>query len=592
MNEVNRGANHEEASVVTVENVRYCDTSQLQEVVALSGMGTLFITAELECLFANDILATLLGTQSRLLKNFGWTYFITATELPFIFERVRALLALPEPPIERLFFSVRLDVSPVIATDNSILESLPTDTVVIKYIEAHLRVVRSNTVNGMLIFWHDISEAPLHLYFNDPLTGLLSRACFTETLKKNLEQVSPYDPLAIFYIDLAHFKRMNEAYGYELGDDILREVALRLKTVSEESFPIIRMSGDEFLLIHPTIRDYFGATEFAEKLLAALLQPVDLSPDLKVQLSVSIGILLVFNKLFSVDFLMKQVELALLKAKSAGKNTYAFYSSEFQETHDHRYSLIQKLHFAIENEEIQVFYQPQKSISDDQIIGYEALIRWNHAENGMIKPDFFVPLLEENDLIEHYGFWVLKTACMQYHQWLRKGYVSEETHLAVNLSPYQLRKPNFVAMLDHLLKTLDFPPERLSIELTESTLLDNNARTLITLRSIKDMGVRLALDDFGAGYASLSYLKKIPLDIIKIDRQFITHLATNQVDRAITESVIGLAKALGIYVIAEGVDSYESLSVLKSLGCDGYQGYFISEPQPANRIYMSDEAAE
>ncbi len=424
----------------------------------------------------------------------------------------------------------------------------------------------------------------------DYLTGLLCRSRTIETLSQKTQCASPYAPLAVYHIDIAQFKRINETYGYQTGDTILREVAQRLASITDESFPLIRLSGDEFLLIHTRIHDYFLATEFADKLIAQLtLTPILISENDTLLLCIAIGVLLVFNDGITPEMILKQVDFATVKAKAQGKNSYSFYSTEIHETHTHKNNLISKLSSAIDRQEIKVFYQPQKSIIDGKTIGYEALIRWNHSENGMIKPEYFIPLLEQNHLIEQYGFWVLKTACEQYQEWLRQNLIHEGNHICVNLSPYQLKQPNFIALFEKLLNEISFPPEQLSIELTESVLLDNNLHTSIALKAIKDMGVNIALDDFGSGYASFSYLKKFPIDTIKIDRQFIQQLSTNKIDRAITESIINLAKAIGIYVIAEGVDSLQSLNILKTLQCDGYQGYLISEPKPANMLDFNDQ---
>jgi len=435
------------------------------------------------------------------------------------------------------------------------------------------------------------AEAEIHrLAYYDPLTQLPNRRLLHDRLAQALAS-SGRSPRhgAVLFLDLDNFKTLNDTRGHAVGDQLLIEVARRLQTtlregdtVSRLADTVSRLGGDEFVLV---LEDLSEATEEAavqarlvgEKLRDALALPYDLSNG-EFHCTASFGVTLFHGHDDSIESLLKQADLALYQAKNAGRNTLRFFDPAMQAALDERSALEADLRRALKRRQLHLHYQAQLD-STRRIIGAEALLRWAHPERGAVAPDTFIPLAEETGLILPIGHWVLETACAQIKAWSGNA-ATRDLRLAVNVSARQFRQTGFVAEVEKVLSDSGIDPTRLKIELTESLVIDNVIDTIARMQALKSLGVSFAMDDFGTGFSSLSYLKRLPLDQLKIDRSFVRDLAHDPNDAAIVQTIITMGRTLGLNVIAEGVESEAQLEFLASHGCHAYQGYLFSRPVP------------
>jgi EAL domain-containing protein (putative c-di-GMP-specific phosphodiesterase class I) len=325
-----------------------------------------------------------------------------------------------------------------------------------------------------------------------------------------------------------------------------------------------------------------SAAHIASKILTALRQPFRLEDGMQVAISASIGIATFPECAEDIDLLMQAAGVAMYQAKSDGRNLYHFYMPEMNAKARQRLMLEQALRLAVKDDEFSLHYQPQVDIASGNVVGYEALLRWQHEQIGRVAPSTFVPMLEETGLIIPMGQWVFSTGCRQRHAW--DGVLPEQCVLSVNLSPRQFVDKKLVSQIQQVLETNELPAYQLEIELTESMLMSNTEHTREVLRSLKRLGLKLSVDDFGTGYSSLAYLKQFSLDALKIDKQFIDHLTTSKKDEAIARSIIQLGHNLGMQVIAEGVETGEQVEALQELGCDVVQGFYFGRPVPAGEV--------
>ena len=427
-----------------------------------------------------------------------------------------------------------------------------------------------------------------HLAFYDPLTRLPNRRLLLDRLRQALASVARSGCTgALLFIDLDNFKTLNDTLGHDIGDLLLQQVAKRLETCVREGDTVARLGGDEFvIMLEDLSKNHLEAAEQAElvgnKVLSTLNQPYQLTSH-EYHNTPSIGVTLFSDNSLSVDDLMKQADIAMYQSKKAGRNTLHFFDPRMQETIDKRATLERELRNALDKQQFQLYYQLQvDGIQTDgahQPIGAEALIRWNHPEQGLISPAQFIPLAEETGLILSIGQWVLDTACAQIKRWEREG-VSESFVLAVNVSAKQFRQINFVDQVKAVVTHHAIKPFLLKLELTESLLLDNIEDTIATMNALKGIGVQFSLDDFGTGYSSLQYLKRLPLDQIKIDQSFVRDIVFDANDRAIVKTIIAMARSLNLNYIAEGVETEEQSQLLLDMGCSHFQGYFFGKPMP------------
>ncbi|NOJ45016.1 EAL domain-containing protein [Bradyrhizobium archetypum] len=426
--------------------------------------------------------------------------------------------------------------------------------------------------------WQQVQEQISHMARHDALTNLPNRTLFREQLEKALRLAKRSDQLAVLCLDLDHFKDINDSLGHPVGDALLKEVARRLGECVTEHDTVARLGGDEFAIV----QFCSDCDPSAVALLAShVVEKVSAAYEVaghQLVIGVSIGISLAPEDGKNPDELLKKADLALYRAKEDGRGTYRFFEAGMDARAQARRLLELDLRAALQRAEFEVYYQPIRDVAKDVVVAFEALARWNHSLRGMISPANFIPLAEETGLIVPIGEWVLRQACIDAAQWPR------DVGVAVNLSPVQFKNPNLVQTVKQALKASGLPAHRLELEITESVLLQNSEATLSVLHELRAFGVRISLDDFGTGYSSLSYLRSFPFDKIKIDRSFVTELATREDSMAIVRAVTGLGKSLGIVTTAEGVETDAQFDLLRREGCTQAQGYLFSPPRPAAEV--------
>jgi len=417
------------------------------------------------------------------------------------------------------------------------------------------------------------------LAYHDPLTGLPNRLLLQDRLHQAIAQAERMNTtLALVFLDLDNFKKINDSLGHAAGDALLREVAQRLKRCVRDSDTLSRQGGDEFVLILRDLRGVDSCVPVLGKIMEALQEPFAWE-DNELSTSASLGIALYPQDGRDFETLRKKADMAMYRAKEAGRNTYRFFDEEMDEEAVEHLLLRSGLRRAIERGEFLLHYQPQIDLSSGRVIGVEALLRWQHPEYGLVPPGRFIPIAEESGLIVPIGEWVLHEACRQTARWLQAGL--PPLVVAVNLSAMQFRRHSVEQAVRQALADTGLPAVQLELELTESTLIQDVEQVLTTVRRLKHLGVKLSIDDFGTGYSSLSYLKRFDIDKLKIDQSFIRDLASNPDDAAIVHAVIQMAHSLGLRAIAEGVETPQLLQRLLAFGCDEAQGYHYAHPLPA-----------
>lgn len=419
-----------------------------------------------------------------------------------------------------------------------------------------------------------------YLAFYDPLTGLPNRRLLQDRLSQTLVNNSrSQQRSALLFIDLDHFKLLNDTYGHDNGDILLKQVAERLLSCVREGDTVARLGGDEFVIILENlgVQDFEAASlaeGIASKILIVLNVPYLIGIHEHIS-TPSIGIVIIDNQL-SINEILKQADIAMYQAKKAGRNTVRFFNPEMQASINSRVNMERSLRAALEKNEFTLFYQPQCD-SNGVTIGVEALIRWNKHGKDMVSPAEFIPLAEETGLIVPIGAWVLETACAQLKQWKNDAQM-QRLSLSVNISAKQLRQSDFCSQLSSLISRYDIDPTLLKLELTESMLLENMEETIACMNQLGKMNISFSLDDFGTGYSSLQYLKRLPLYQLKIDQSFVRDISSDPSDRAIVSTIIAMANNLNLRVIAEGVETIEQHQFLLNEGCNEFQGYYFGKP--------------
>ncbi|MBI3775417.1 MAG: EAL domain-containing protein [Gammaproteobacteria bacterium] len=414
---------------------------------------------------------------------------------------------------------------------------------------------------------------------HDALTELPNRTLFLDRLTQSVAYARWHRRLvAIMFLDLDRFKHINDTLGHDAGDQLLQALAVRLKATLRDRDTVARFGGDEFAILLDDVASEKDVALLANKILEAMRQPYLIGGH-KFHLTVSIGISLYPNDGQDNSTLLRNADIAMYRAKDLGKNTYQLYSAEMSHRAFERLALEASLHHALEQNEFVIFYQPQVNMATQELLGMEALLRWRHPELGLMAPADFLELLEESGLIVAVGDWVLRSACEQARAWCDAGL--GPIRVAVNLSGHQLRQPNFLSCVTEQVKRCRLPNGCLELEITETVLMQDAERALNTLAAIDRASIRVAIDDFGTGYSSLGYLKRFPIDTLKIDRSFVHDITTDPQDAAIVRSVIAMARNLKLEIVAEGVEHEAQLAFLRNEHCDIIQGYFISPALPA-----------
>jgi diguanylate cyclase (GGDEF)-like protein/PAS domain S-box-containing protein len=426
-----------------------------------------------------------------------------------------------------------------------------------------------------------------NLAFYDPLTGLPNRRLLIDRLKHALAASARSGMHgAVLFLDLDNFKTLNDSLGHDVGDLLLQQVAQRLTAAAREGDTIARIGGDEFIVILENLSEKaIIAAEHAkiigDKFLAALNGPYLLST-YECRSSPSIGVTLFNDHASGIEDLLKQADIAMYQAKKAGRNALRFFDPKMQDAISHLVNLERELRVALEQQQFQLYFQVQVDISN-RPVGVEALLRWIHPEKGLVEPLLFIPLAEENNLILSIGNWVLDKACEQLKKWELIPDMCK-LKLSINVSAKQFHQVDFINQIKSVVEKYGINPEMLKLELTESMLLENIEETIGTMNVLRGIGIQFSLDDFGTGYSSLQYLKKLPLNQLKIDQSFVHEIAMNSSDQAIVRTIIVMAQSLNLNVIAEGVETLEQRTMLLSNGCTSYQGYFFGKPMPSEQI--------
>jgi diguanylate cyclase (GGDEF)-like protein/PAS domain S-box-containing protein len=422
-------------------------------------------------------------------------------------------------------------------------------------------------------------EKVRHLAFHDALTGLPNRLLFNDRLTVSLAQAHrSHQKLAVFYLDLDRFKLINDSLGHSIGDELLRRVADRLRSVVRDGDTVARLGGDEFIVLAPRIAAEEDAKTIARKILAAIRLPFAIE-DREFFVTTSVGVSTYPGDGVDPDTLIRNADTAMYRAKERGRDEFQFYAPAMTSSVVDRLALENRLRQALRNQEFVLFYQPIVDLADGRVRGAEALLRWQHPERGLLLPAEFIPLAEASGLIGPIGRWVLQRACAQIREWQSAG--DPQFTVSVNLSPRQFHQADLVAQVAAALASSGIGPSSLDLEITETNAMENADQTISTLWELRKLGVGVSMDDFGTGYSSLNYLKRFPIDRVKLDRSFVRDVVTKSEDAAIVRAVISMAHTLQLVVTAEGVENRDQLSFLRRHRCDEMQGYLFSPPVSA-----------
>jgi diguanylate cyclase (GGDEF)-like protein len=417
-----------------------------------------------------------------------------------------------------------------------------------------------------------------YMAHHDALTDLANRVLLNERLEHALgRRIHGEEMVAVHHLDLDQFKAVNDTFGHPTGDKLLKIVAERLRGLVRETDTIARMGGDEFVIVQAPIADPGDATSLAQHIIHLLGEPFDIDGQ-QVLIGASIGIAVGPGDGLTPDKLLRNADLALYRAKGDGRGTFRFFEPVMDLQMQTRRILEQDLRKALPAGEFELYYQPVVNLASRTVSGFEALIRWNHPQRGLVSPGTFIPLAEEIGFIVPMGEWVIREACVTAAGW------PGNSRVAINISAVQFRNPGLMQVIIGALATSGLDPTRLEIEITESVLLQNKDTTLAVLHQLRALGVRIALDDFGTGYSSLTYLQCFPFDKIKIDRSFVKDITENTGSLNIVRAVAALASGMGMTATAEGVETREQLDSITSEGCTEMQGFLFSRPLPAREI--------
>jgi len=446
-------------------------------------------------------------------------------------------------------------------------------------------------ITHYIAFFTDITELKLaekeieKLAFYDPLTSLPNRRLLQDRLEHELNNAARYNRAGIlFFLDLDRFKHINDSLGHSIGDLLLIETAQRLQSLLRSTDTAVRLGGDEFIIlvsaqdgIHNDLLKQ--SNTIAEKITKEINRPFIINEH-QLFISASIGITIYTGIDDTVENLLKKADTAMYQAKEAGRNTFRFYQQSMQDVADARLQIEKNLRTAIANSEFAMHYQPQLSASNE-VVGAEALIRWQNSGLGFVSPVDFIPIAEETGLIISIGQWVIESVCEQIKIWEKQGI--SIPHIAINISAKQFHQADFVSTLIHTLYEQNVKPEKIMLEITEGVFLGNLEEAIDKMDLLKQNGFSFSIDDFGTGYSSLTYLKRLPFDQLKIDQSFVRGLVDDKTDAAIVKAIVVMAKSMGLNLIAEGVETEQHLAYLSGYGCHYYQGYFFSKPLTAEK---------
>ncbi|WP_417828470.1 putative bifunctional diguanylate cyclase/phosphodiesterase [Thalassospira sp.] len=419
-----------------------------------------------------------------------------------------------------------------------------------------------------------------HLAVHDVLTSLPNRTLFLDRLRQALLSARRFQRgVTVLFVDLDRFKDINDHFGHDVGDLMIQEMGQRLSRIIRDSDTAARLGGDEFAIIQTDVQNIEDTIVLAQRIIDELAQPFDCR-GIRLHSTASVGITLFPEDGENPEQLVKNADMAMYAAKAEGRNNYRFFLPSMHERVKERKTIEEDLRNALEQDQLELYYQPKVDCRTERVVGAEALVRWNHPQRGLILPGEFISVAEECGLINRLGAWVLQRACKQTRAW--RDSLFSDFRIAVNLSPAQFQDAELVNSVTEIVKETSLPAGTLELEITESILMNNPEKAVSTLEELKKLGVLIAIDDFGTGYSSLNYLKRFPVTSIKIDRSFVNDIHVDVDDKAIVDAVIGLGHSLNLEVVAEGVEEIEQLVYLQEKGCNFIQGYLFSKPLPAS----------
>ena len=449
---------------------------------------------------------------------------------------------------------------------------------------------KDQLINYICVF-EDISVRKAHeeklqrMAFYDPLTNLPNRTHLLSLIEQHIETGrKKQQGFATLFLDIDHFKHINDSMGHFCGDQLLSKLATRLQDILHLNAHVARISGDEFVIILADNQSDITLIEMVENVLGIFNQPFKLASHDSLRVSASVGIAMYPTDGHDSETLLKNADTAMYLAKKNGRNGYAFYSPDLTHKSISHVRIQSALHQAIELNQLRLEYQPQYDLEQNTIVGVEALLRWQHPEFGLVSPADFIPIAEKTGLIQSIGDWVLKQACIQGLSWLESGV--KFGRMAVNVSALQLQQSNFIDRLRGILRETGFSAQHLDIEITESFLLIDPQQAITSLNKLRELGIEISLDDFGTGYSSLSYLKGLPINKLKIDRSFVKDVPSNSDSNAIVNAIIAMGKTLSLKVVAEGIETQEQAQYLSDKGCIYGQGYLFSPPVVPNKLFL------
>jgi diguanylate cyclase (GGDEF)-like protein/PAS domain S-box-containing protein len=428
----------------------------------------------------------------------------------------------------------------------------------------------------------EVEEQLLHQAFHDSLTDLPNRALFMDRLTHALKRLErkPDATLGLLFLDVDRFKVVNDSLGHSLGDELLRAIAGRIQRSVRPGDTVARLGGDEFTILVEDVEGVEGAIRVSDRIQASLAEPFDLSEH-RVFASASIGIVMRTPGYRKPEELLRDADLAMYRAKGRGRSRHEIFTPQMHSRAMKLMELESALRDALANDQFRLHYQPIVDLDDGKLVGHEALIRWEHPTRGLVPPGDFLPVAEESGLIVPIGEWVLREACRQAAEWSHLSPEAARLHMSVNLSGRQLMSPTLIEDIRRALRETGLDPALLTLEITENVVMEQAAEAAELLQRLKALGLRLHMDDFGTGYSSLAYLRRFPLDTLKIDRSFVNDMSASPDDAAIVQAIITLAHTLKLGVIAEGIEEPEQIEQLRALGCRLGQGYHFSRPLPA-----------
>jgi diguanylate cyclase (GGDEF)-like protein len=474
-------------------------------------------------------------------------------------------------------------------TQDSVIEfgyelQVPTG---IEYFEARARHLKDEKhvvlVVRNITQQHEANETIKKQAYFDTLTQLPNRFLALDRLSQIINEAERTgEKCAVLFIDLDDFKKVNDSLGHDVGDKLLVESALRLKSTVRKRDTVGRLGGDEFILLLPDIKDDSGLTQISENLLTAFRRAFHIDGR-ALTMTLSIGVAVYPQNGSTANELLRNADTAMYQAKANGRNTYSFFTAEMNTQMRRRLELEEQMRGALGRNEFALHFQTKLDTDSGAIVGAEALLRWNSDKLGRVGPDEFIPIAEGTGLIIPIGEFVITKSLEFLAQWHKRA-STEELHIAVNLSPRQFRDKNLVNVVRKALFTHKIPPHRLEFEITEGVLLSGQKYVKDTLNELSKMGIMMSMDDFGTGYSSLSYLRQYSFNVLKIDRSFVDGIVHNEADQKLVIATIAMAHSLGLKVVAEGVETEEQYSLLKELKCDFVQGFYFSKPQPAELL--------